>query len=226
MIRIAFRTLTGRTLLRLALGGAAILLLTSAVSTWVLYRQVEDHASERLALQALERARIAERVLAQTLDAHEAVRRAFVEKWPAYQGADTLRRFDRLFVRYADGAIRNRPEISDGHIWSTGWIRKRETVSDDLRRRFVLFFDLSQQYGPGMVVRAENLYFTSYPEQSNMGYDPILSPDWILTITPDYDQTDYEWGRIAYAPAQPGAPSRWGCRNSTPAAARPRRRSA
>ncbi|MEW6120838.1 MAG: HAMP domain-containing protein, partial [Pseudomonadota bacterium] len=202
-------TLTARTLSRLALGGAVILLLTSAVSTWVLYRQVEDHARERLALQALERARVAERVLAQTVESHEVVRRAFVERWPQYQGVDTLRRFDKLFVMYPDGAIRNRPEISDGRKWSTGWIRKGEVVSDDLKRRFVLFFDLSQQYGPGMVVRAENLFFTGYPEQANMGYDPILSPDWILTIPAEYDQRDYEWGRTAYQATPVGGPSQW-----------------
>ncbi len=202
-------TLTGRTLLRLAFGGGLILLLTSAVSTWVLYRQVEDHASERLALRALERARIAERVLVQTVESHETVRRAFVEKWPAYQGPDTLRRFDQLFVRYPDGSIRNRSDISDGHKWSTGWIRKGEKISDDLRRRYVLFFDLSQQYGPGMVIREDNLFFTSLPEQANMGYDPILYPDWANLIPADFDQKIYEWGRLAYAPAQPGEGARW-----------------
>ncbi|MEW6677939.1 MAG: ATP-binding protein [Pseudomonadota bacterium] len=202
-------TLTGRTLIRLALGGGFVLLLTSAVSTWVLYRQVEDHALERLALQALERARVTERVLAQTVESHEVVRRAFVEKWPHYQGEDTLRRFDQLFMRYPDGAIRNRPEISDGRKWSTGWIRKGEVVSDDLKRRFVLFFDLSQQYGPGMVVREDNLFFTGLPEQANLGYDPILYPDWIRTIPPDFDQKIYAWGRAAYASAQPGEGTRW-----------------
>ncbi len=202
-------TLTGRTLIRLALGGGFVLLLTSAVSTWVLYGQVEDHATERLALRTLERARVTERVLAQTVESHEAVRRAFLEKWPLYQGTETLRRFEQLFMRYPDGAIRNRPEISDGRKGATGWIRKREVVSDDLKRRFVLFFDLSQQYGPGMVVREDNLFFTSLPEQANMGYDPILYPDWILTIPPDFDQKNYEWGRVAYAPAQAGEGTRW-----------------
>jgi len=165
-------TLTGRTLLRLALGGAAILLLTSAVSTWVLYRQVEDHARERLALQALERARIAERVLAQTVESHEVVRRAFVERWPQYQDIGHPRRFDQLFVVYPDGAIRNRPEISDGHKWSTGWIRKGEVVSDDLKRRFVLFFDLSQQYGPGMVVRRRTCFSPATRNRPTWGMTP------------------------------------------------------
>lgn len=185
-------TLTRRTLLWLGSGGAIVLLLASAASTWILFRQVESHAGERLGLLAMERARIIEQELGRTVAAHEVARRAFIERWRDDPGEDTPSRFDAIFTTYPDGAIRNRPEISDGSKISTGWIRKGETVTDDLRRRMVLFFNLSQQYGPGMVLREENLFFTAYPEQANMGYDPVLSPNWIFEIPSDFDQTRFE----------------------------------
>ena len=62
------RTLTGKILLRLAGGGAVVLLLTSVFGTYVLYRQAEEQAMQRLADQVVERARLAEHVLHHTAE--------------------------------------------------------------------------------------------------------------------------------------------------------------
>src|SRR6218665_2838792 len=135
-----FRTLTGKTLWRLALGGALVLLLTSLLGTYVLFRQTAQEATSRLKLHVRERARLAERVLQHTAETHETVRSAFVSKWQQYQDAATLRRFDALMTRYPDGAWRNRKEISDGRIHPTGWIPRDVPLNDDLRRRVALFY--------------------------------------------------------------------------------------
>ncbi|WP_280151182.1 response regulator [Piscinibacter sp. XHJ-5] len=209
-MNIAFlRTLTGKTLLRLAAGGAAVLLAASAAGTYLLYRQLEQQASLRLASVATERARVAERVLSHKVEAHDALRLLFVQQWPDYQDAKTLRRFEALMTRYPDGAWRNRPELSDGRRYATGWIRSDTVLGDDLRRRTVLFHDLSMRYGPGTAMRHDNLFFTSVPEQSNMGYDPYLFPDWIHDIPGDFDMLAYEWGRQGAAPARPEDKPTW-----------------
>jgi len=203
------RTVTGKTLLRLALAGAAVLLLASLLGTWQLYRQMEAQEVQRLVSRVTERARVAERVLRHTVETHEAVRQAFAERWPRVQSAATDRRFDTLMTRYPDGAWRNRKEVSDGRLYPTGWIHRGTALSDDLRRRMVLFYDLSQVYGPGAALRRDNLFFMGVPEDSNMGYDPFLNPNWIFDIDEKFSHFDFEWGRLAHAPALPGAATRW-----------------
>ncbi|MFT3665226.1 ATP-binding protein [Piscinibacter sp.] len=203
------RTLTGQTLWRLALGGALVLLLTSLLGTYVLFRQTEAEATSRLMLRVQERARQAERVLEHSAETHETVRNAFVSQWPQYQDAATLRRFDALMTRYPDGAWRNRREIADGRIHPTGWIARSAALNDDLRRRVVLFYDLSKHFGPGAALRHDNLFFVGLPEEANMGFDPYLYPNWIFDIGEDFTQLHYEWGRLAYEQAAPGAPTRW-----------------
>ncbi|HUG21753.1 response regulator [Piscinibacter sp.] len=203
------RTVTGKTLLRLALAGAAVLLLASLLGTWLLYRQIEAQEMQQLASRVTERARVAERVLGHTVETHAAVRQAFAERWPQVQNAATDKRFETLMTRYPDGAWRNSKEVSDGRLFPTGWIHRNAALSADLRRRIVLFYDLSQIYGPGAAMRRDNLFFMGVPEDSNMGYDPYLNPNWIFDIDEKFSHFDFEWGRLGHAPARPGAATRW-----------------
>lgn len=214
MTRVAIRdyfahTLTGKALLRLALLGATVLVLFGAIGAVVLYRQIAAQEGERLALQAAERARVAEQVLGHVAEMHRTVRDEFVRRWPDYRNAATARRFDSLVERDAEGAWRSRLEISDGRLYPTGWVRKGTPLTDEVRERVVLFHDLSRRYGPGAATRNDNLYFVGMPEQSNMGYDPTLSPTWSNDVPSDFDQLSTQWGRLAYEAAPPGAPTRW-----------------
>ena len=203
------RTVTGKTLLRLALAGAAVLLLASLLGTWLLYRQIEAQELQQLTSRVTERARVAERVLGHTVETHAAVLQAFAERWPKAQSAATDKRFEMLMARYPDGAWRNRKEVSDGRLFPTGWIHRDAALSADLRRRIVLFYDLSQIYGPGAAMRRDNLFFMGVPEDSNMGYDPYLNPNWIFDIDEKFSHFDFEWGRLGHTPAHPGTATRW-----------------
>ncbi|WP_052736435.1 ATP-binding protein [Aquincola tertiaricarbonis] len=206
------RSLTGKTLLRLALSGTVLLLLATALGAYFLYRQAERQATGALAAEASERARVATQVFRYTVETHVALRQAFIQQWPAYRTPQVLQRFEALMARYPDGSMRSRREIADGRRFPTGWIAREHEVDDELRQRMVLFHDLSQRYGPGAALRHDNLYFVGLPQQSNMGYDPELFPDWIFDIGDHYDQLQFDWGRTAYAPARPGD----GPRFSTP----------
>jgi PAS domain S-box-containing protein len=203
-MRRFLRTLTGKTLLRLAVAGSVLLAAAAALNSYLVYRQSEREASLRLAAAAAERARVAERVLGYTIETHEIVRLAFVDKWPSYRNAVTARRLEAILARYPDGVWRNRQEFSDGRIHPTGWVPKSTALTDDLRCMLVLFWDLSRYYGPGAAIRKDNLFFMSVPEETNLGYDPYLFPNWVFDIPADFTQFDYEWGRLAYEPARPG----------------------
>jgi two-component system NtrC family sensor kinase len=202
-------TLTGKTLLRLALAGTLLLLAAAIINSYLVYRQSESAAVLRLASAAAERARVAERVLGYTVETQETVRLAFEERWPRYQDAATSRRFETILTRYPDGIWRNRQEFADGTVYPTGWVPKKTPLTDELRRMMVLFWDLSTRYGPGAAIRHDNLFFMSVPEESNLGYDPYLFPQWVFDIPENFSQLDYEWGRLAYLPARPRERSRF-----------------
>ena len=203
------RTLTGKTLLRLVAAGSLLLLAAAVFNSYLLYRQSEGEARLRLGATAAERARVAERVLGYTVETHETVRLAFVEKWPTYQDAATTRRFETILERYPDGIWRNRKDLADGRVYPTGWIPRKTPLDEELRRLMVLFWDLSTHYGPGAAIRRDNLFFMGVPDESNLGYDPYLFPNWVFDIPPDFSQLDYEWGRLAYHQARPGDGSRY-----------------
>jgi len=202
-------TLTGKTLLRLALAGTLLLVAAAAINSYLVYRQSESAAVLRLSAAAAERAHVAERVLGYTVETHETVRLAFEERWPRYQDAATSKRFETILTLYPDAIWRNRQEFADGTVYPTGWVPKKTPLTDELRRMMVLFWDLSSRYGPGAAIRHDNLFFMSVPEESNLGYDPYLFPQWVFDIPENFSQLDYEWGRLAYLPARPGERSRF-----------------
>src|SRR5262252_7215390 len=131
-------TLTGKTLLRLAVAGTLLLVAAAAINSYLVYRQSEREALLRLSASAAERARVAERVLGYTVETHETVRLAFVQKWPSYQDTESLRRFETLLTLYPDGNWRNRQELADGTVYPTGWVPKRTPLTYELRRMMVL----------------------------------------------------------------------------------------
>jgi two-component system NtrC family sensor kinase len=191
------------------LAGTVLLVAAAAINSYLVYRQSEGEALLRLSASAAERARVAERVLNYTVETHETVRLAFVEKWPRYQDAPSLKRLETFLMLYPDGIWRNREEFADGTVYPTGWVPKRTPLTDELRRLLALFWDLSRYYGPGAAIRHDNLFFMGVPDESNVGYDPYLFPRWVFDIPENFSQLDYEWGRLAYLPARPGDRSRF-----------------
>jgi two-component system NtrC family sensor kinase len=196
-------------LLSLALGGCVVVLAASGLGAHLLFQHEERQALNQLTALVVERAHVGESMLRRTEEVHQAVGTEFADRWPQYQSEAMARRFDALMERYPDGAWRNRREMSDGRRYSTGWISKHSSLSDDLRRRIVLFYDLCERYGPGAALRRDNLFLVSVPEEANMGYDPFITPNWIFDLDEKFSHLDYEWGRLAYQPALPGTRTRW-----------------
>lgn len=106
------RTLTGKTLVRLTAGGAFVLLMTSLLGTYVLYRQAEEQAIGRLADQVFERARLAEHVLQHAAETSEPMGTSMPDIWTPYQSADFLIRM--LPPPMADG--RHLLFLGDGQL--------------------------------------------------------------------------------------------------------------
>lgn len=61
--------------------------------------------------------------------------------------ADPQTEFSQLFVRYQDGAIRNRPETFDYTRQAGLFVNPHLVLTGDIRRRIVTFYNLLNAYG-------------------------------------------------------------------------------
>jgi len=184
-------SLTGRTLLYIVTGLVVVLLATSALSYFMTQREVEKNLRIHMKDQIQRIGRSQQEILLLGGDITEKIRdlaRVALEAPPKH---DINKRYNKIFMRFPDGAIRNRVEYGDGKRFSTLWAPK-STVDDELfRRTFVLFYDLCQEYGPVIRTRFLNLYFVAR-NGANIAFDPE-SPTWVYDAAADYDPTDQNW---------------------------------
>jgi PAS domain S-box-containing protein len=205
------RSLTGETLLRVAVGVALIVALSSGITYWLIYGQLEQRALERLQEYSLQRTQLHEARFALGKAFHEVIKADLIRRYQ--QGApDARQRFDALMMRYSDGAWRNRPEYSDITRFSTGWIHKDVQLDEELRRRWMLFYDISEHYSRIVTSRFVNLYLMHPTQMLNMGYDdPERSGhlEWVKLTPADYAMNEREFFTAAGAAKNPDRQTVW-----------------
>jgi len=184
-------SLTGRTLLYIVTGLLVVLLATSALSYLMTQREVEKNLRIHMKDQIQRIGRSQQEILLLGSDVTEKIRdlaRTELEAPPKY---DINKRYNKIFMRFPDGAIRNRLEYGDGKRFSTLWAPKSSIDDEMFRRTFVLFYDLCQEYGPVIRTRFLNLYFVA-GNGANIAFDPE-APSWVYDAAADYDPTDQNW---------------------------------
>ena len=132
-------------------------------------------------------------------DLQHEIRRLAIERYPTYlNNTAVLARFDALYMRYADGAVRPRPATLLSEHPVTAWVHRDTPLTAELKQRLMLFHDLSEQFKPITEVRFADIFFTA-PEQLNIGTDPPGYPNWTLEVAADFDQNaeDYMAGITA-----------------------------
>lgn len=205
------RSLTSETLLRVAVGVMLIVALSSAVTYWLFSDQLEQRAVERLREYSAQRTQLHEARFALGKAFHEVIKADMVRR---YQRGlpDARRRFNELMLRYPDGAWRNRPEFSDITRFSTGWIHKDVVLDDELRRRWMMFYDISEHYSPMVTSRFVNLYVLHPTQMMNMGFDdPERSGhvEWVRDTPADYPLNERDNFTAANAGKNPSRETVW-----------------
>jgi two-component system, NtrC family, sensor kinase len=117
-------SLIRHTLLRTGVGGALLIGAITIVAYNLIFRAVEERGLIHLEEYVAERVKRENVRLEQMHDNIRIVVRAFVERYQAPDPVGYLDRFDRIFMRYPDGAVRNRPEHGDGTKDTTLWTNK------------------------------------------------------------------------------------------------------
>jgi two-component system NtrC family sensor kinase len=205
------RSLTTETLLRVAVGVTLIVALSTGVTYWLIYNQLEQRAMERLQEYSQQRTQLHEARFALGKGLHEVIKADLVRRYREGM-PDAARRFDALMMRYPDGAWRNRPEFSDITRYSTGWIHKDVQLDDELKRRWMLYFDISEHYSRLVTARFVNFYLLHPTQMLNMGYDdPERSGhvEWVKLTPADYAMDQREFFTAAGAEKNPDRRTVW-----------------
>jgi PAS domain S-box-containing protein len=205
------RSLTRETLLRVAVGVALIVALSSGITYWLIYDQLQQRATERLQEYSQERTRLHEERFAMGKAFHEVIKADLVKRYQ--QGMpDAKQRFEALMMRYPDGAWRNRPGFDDITKFSTGWIHKDEQIDAELQKRWMLFYDISEHYSRLVTSRFVNFYLMYPGHMLNMGYDdPERSNhlEWVKLTPADYPMNQREHFTAANAQKNPARQTVW-----------------
>lgn len=201
-------SLTGRTLLRVAFGVALVIVASSTTSYLLMFSELERRARKELGQSLTSRVEAESDVFVLGRDMQRAIVALALERYPLYRNAAVLERFDALVERHADGAMRSRPETLVGAIPSTIWVHRDTPLTDELKQRIVLFYDLAEQFKPAAHLRFSDIFFTA-PEQLNVGTDPPGMPPWAEAIAADFDQNAQNWVSVASVDNNPTRDTVW-----------------
>ncbi|HEY5810635.1 MAG TPA: ATP-binding protein [Povalibacter sp.] len=201
-------SLTGRTLLRIALGVAAIIVASAATSYVLMFNEIERKAREELAAYVAHRVQLESEIFSLARDMQKSIVRLAIERYPKYQNAATLQRFDEIFERVSDGSIRVRSSTLTKDEPISGWLHRDTALDDELRQRMMLFYDLVGQFKPAAHVRFADIFFTA-PEQLNIGTDPPGFSLWAMAVPADFDQNSEPWAMVASVAKNPKRETVW-----------------
>ncbi|HVF16130.1 MAG TPA: histidine kinase dimerization/phospho-acceptor domain-containing protein, partial [Steroidobacteraceae bacterium] len=203
-----FASLTGRTLVPIAFGVTLIVALATAVSYSLIYREIQERASDQLQRHVIERSRTEQQIFLFARDSQAAIKRALLDRYNDAANATSHLRFDQLFERSRDGAVRSRIATIRGQDSVTGWIHKDTPLDDELRRRMVLFHDTLDQFKATALLRFADIYFTA-PDQLNIGTDPPGVALWAMTVDADFNQNAEDWVNFVDVTNNPSRETRW-----------------
>jgi len=176
-------SLARSTLLKMGVGIAGVIALTTLVSYLHLFDSVRTEALERLEAYATERSQREQSIFMLARDNQAVLAKALEEKLRA-PGEGTDARFERLFAPLLDGTVRSRPEGFDGTRMPCVFVPKGVALDAELRQRILASYDVIAQYGPAFHTRFTDTFVT-LPEGPLILYWPS-SPTWCQDAEPDF----------------------------------------
>lgn len=216
---------------RISIAGRALWLITPLISLAVLagvffvfdsfkssaqklyQSQIELYVTERVAR---------ERELFQRAESHlEIIQDRFIRRFNSLHQDDYSQRFNALLQQESDGTWRNGGRFDDLNEYSGNFIDDDTEVTPALKKKMVIFSDLTNQYGaawhnqfPNLFIIGQENYMSVYwPEvhwarfadnsidltgQQNYYHDPDASLDESVRIPLPYDEKQSVWTNVYY----------------------------
>lgn len=162
-------SLTKQTLLKIAFSMGMVIVASTAISYFQIISGITTNSLNQLEQYIKLRSQRERSIFTLAEDNHKLLKDALLEQLKLGENSDPQAEFDRLFVRYPDGSIRNRPELFK--IDKTGglFLGKNVNVDIEMQRRIIAFYKILNAYGPAWRNRFANTY-TQIPENGMIMY--------------------------------------------------------
>ena len=194
-------------LLQLGIRVALVVVAATTITYFHVINVIETQTLEHLQKYAGERAKNESTIFQFTKDGHQTVKEMLLSRLAKAKGTDPQTRFNKEVERFPDGVTRTRLAGFDGQQESFVYIGKQVRINADIRRKVMLFVDLSNQFGPAWSHRLEDFYFTT-PDNILVGYWPGF-PTWAHDASADLYMPDEEYVYIADSEHNPERKTVW-----------------
>jgi signal transduction histidine kinase len=162
-------SLTKQTLLKIGFSMGMVIVASTAISYFQIISRITANSLNQLEQYIKLRSQRERSIFILAEDNHKIFKNALLEELKLETDRDPQTDFDRLFVRYPDGTIRNRPEIFEVDKTPGLFLGKNVNIDIEMQRRMVAFYKVIGAYGPAWRNRFANTY-TQIPENGLIIY--------------------------------------------------------
>lgn len=205
--RFSTRSIATDAMLRLGIRVALVIVAATTITYFHVINVVESQTMDHLQKYADERAKVESAIFQFVKDGHQSVKEKLLSRLSELGGSDPRARFYREVVRFPDGVTRTRLQGFNGKKESFIYIGKQVRINAEVRRKVMVFLDLSNQFGPAWHHRLEDFYFTT-PDNILVGYWPAF-PTWAHEASADLYMPDEEYVYVADARHNPQRQTVW-----------------
>ncbi|WP_035060330.1 sensor histidine kinase [Andreprevotia chitinilytica] len=199
-------TLSGRSLVRMGLRIAVVIIAATLATYWHLYQSQLERNLDGLRnyVDARAQAESEQFLLAETQTG--MIASEYLRRLKAFGDTDPQTEFDALFAKGTDGNLRVRSAINDYQHKATVFVRADVPITPDLRRRVLAGYGLLSEWGPLTTNRFLDS-FMNMPEQLSINFAPFV--DWSATATAKTNIWEYETVWRADPKRNPGRKPFW-----------------
>lgn len=199
-------SLARQALLKISFAVAAVIVASTGASYSYIRSTLDDQVQEKLEKTVVERGKREQELFLLAQDNLMELKQETLYQLKTAKFQFLEQDFDRLFVRYPDRAIRNRPEGFDYTRQAGLFANPNLVLNEDVRRRILTFYRLMNAYGPAWKNRFASTYFVA-PENFSVSFWPTVP---IAQQQPaDYDETQQEYFWVADAKHNPQRKAVW-----------------
>jgi signal transduction histidine kinase/CheY-like chemotaxis protein len=162
-------SLTQDTLLKTAFGMGIVIIASTGISYVQIISRITANTLTQFELYIKLRAERENAIFNLAKDNHILLKQALIDQLKKNANTDTTVEFNKYFVRYNDGSIRNRPELFKLDQTAGVFLGKNVNVDKEMQRRIVAFYTVINNYGPAWRNRFANTY-TQIPENGMVMY--------------------------------------------------------
>ncbi|MEN8215962.1 MAG: ATP-binding protein [Pseudomonadota bacterium] len=211
-------SLTRTTLIKMGIRIAIIIIAVTLISYSHVMSNLESQVVEQLEKYIIERGQRESSLFTLSEDNHAIFKQEFLSQLKQMGNEVPIKRFNQIFQPLEDGTIRMPPEFFTGFRQPgtgivikelTGFIGQNVTLTDEIRRRIIVTFDMLTAFSPAWASWADrfpNLY-VSMPEKIFLVY--YINTPWGLDAPADIKLGDEVWVAVADKKHNPTRETVW-----------------